>query len=345
MKISTIFIIGSIILIITWASFATYSNYSENGALEQEIQSHLKSVAHSKAERIGSFLDERKDDLTYLSESTEIKQAFQGDEITEEIDKKLTFFQETNNYHDLILITPKGDVLWTARQKSLIGENLESPGQKETKLAEVYRKVRKDFGVGIFDPGYYGDDEKLSVFTTTPVLKLDPDTGKKNITGLIALQIDNQQIEERITSDVGIKDIGEIYLVNRDGTPITPLTQDSGEQITEVKTEMKKDCFRDYDNYYIQRRGETIEPVKKSGAYQNYQDKAIFGAHQYILRTGWCVMVEARQDLFYKSSQEAWKKRLKNTMYILLAVFLWGLLATLVLERYFEIAKKGGADR
>ncbi len=299
MKKIFIFLIGFLLLFTSLGVFAVYDNYSGNDALENEVYAHLESVAESKANRIGFFLDERKDDLVFLAGSKEVINLMNAKEITKLINDKLSFFQETNDYLDLILISVDGDILWSVKQKNLIGTNLN--GNNDTKLGEVYNKVKNDFGVGIFDPGYYGSDEKLSVFVTSPVLvESSSVVGKKDMIGIIALQIDNSQIEERVQSDVGLSDFGEIYLVSRKRTPITSL-KSGGKQITEINTQMFKDCFKDYNNYYFERQGEKVDEVEKSGSYVNYLDKKVFGAHQYILRTGWCVMVEVNQDEFYDS--------------------------------------------
>ena len=302
MRLAALFVIGFLILFANFGGFVIYNYYSDNGALENEVYSHLESVARSKANRISFFLDERKDDLVFLANSKEVIDLMDTKEITKDINDKLSFFQETNEYLDLILISVEGNVLWNAKQKNLIGVNLNN-SEDNKKLGEVYRKVRKDFGVGIFDPGYYDDEEKLSVFVTSPVL-VDSETviEKKDVIGIIALRIDNSQIEERIVSDVGFADSGgEIYLINRDGTPTTLLFDENNMKVTKLDTEMYGDCFTDYNNYYFERQGQEINSVKKSGIYENYIGEEVFGAHQYILETGWCVMVEIEKDKFYDS--------------------------------------------
>lgn len=287
------------ILLISIIGYFIYDNLLDNGVVDNQVLNHLEAVAYSKAERVKSFLEERKNDLEFLTSDKEIIEIFESNEVDEKINEKLKFYQETNEYLDLILIDINGDILWSAKQKEIIGDNLE--GDESTKLGEVYNKVKNDFGVGIFDPGYYGADEKLSVFVTSPVLVHSESViGKKDMIGIIVLQIDNSQIEERVQSDVGLGKSGKIYLVNRDGTVTAGL-----EGVNEIDTQMSKDCFKDYNNYYFERQGQEIEKVEGSGSYVNYNGESIFGAHQYILQTGWCVMVEVEKNEFYNSLKEA----------------------------------------
>ena len=91
---------------------------------------------------------------------------------------------------------------------------------------------------------------------------------------------------------------GEIYLVNRDGTLLTEVL-DSRLQAESIDTDMFKDCFKDYRNYYFERAGDEAEEVLASGEYKGYDGDDIFGAHQYILESNWCVMVEVGRSEFY----------------------------------------------
>ena len=86
---------------------------------------------------------------------------------------------------------------------------------------------------------------------------------------------------------------------NRESIPITKLVDENGYQIIEVNSQISDDCFRDYNNYYFSRRGEVVDEVRKSGVYEGYRGDEVFGAHQYILETGWCVIVELNKDKFF----------------------------------------------
>jgi len=125
MRLTRYFVFGFLFLLaISIGSFMIYQTYSDNGALENEVYSHLESVAQSKANRIGFFLDERKDDLVFLANSKEVLDLLNKKEITKSIKDKLTFFQEVNDYLDLILIDVSGEILWSTKQKELMGVNL-----------------------------------------------------------------------------------------------------------------------------------------------------------------------------------------------------------------------------
>lgn len=302
MEVVKVFSIGFLIILISFISFGIFHNFFNNQALEKEILSHLDSVSKSKANRVSSFLDERKDDLNFIANSEDIIKLFEtgGDRLDSEIVEKLNFYQKTNNYLDFILIGVDSKVIWSGKNEYPKGTILTSEYYNKTKLAEIYYQVRKDFGVGIFDPGYYGSENLLSVFVTTPIL-VDSKTipGKKDIIGLLALQIDNSQIENKVQNDVGLGDYANIYLVSRDGTPITNLVY-NGQSVSKLNNQITKDCFNNYNNYYVEKSGLTPNYVPSFGNYFNHENKEVFAAHHYILRSGWCVVSEIDKQLYYE---------------------------------------------
>lgn len=169
-KISKNFLLISLLFILAWLGMVLFRFNSDNGALEKQLLSHLEKAAEGKATEISAYLDERKNDMAFLASLPNVREGLKKKTLSDRTKETLDFFQKSNGYLDLILIDMEGKVLWTADNKELLGADLTSADQEKTKLGEVYKKVKKDFGVGIFDPGYYGRDDKISIFITMPVL-------------------------------------------------------------------------------------------------------------------------------------------------------------------------------
>jgi hypothetical protein len=313
MKLIYGFIWVFILFGISFAGSLIYTNQLEENDLEKELYNHLLSVAESKSIRVNDFLNERKDDLVFLSSSKFVVDAFERENVN--IDK-LNFFKEKNEYLDLILINMQGKILFSFKDE-LVGRELNTSQYNESKLMEVFKKVKMDFGVGIFDPGYSEGEDKLSIFITSPVFVNSLTVeDKKEMIGIIAIQVDNFEVEKRIQEDVGFGEIGEIYLVNRDGTLISSL---KNQDIKEIQTDMKKDCFIEYNNFYLESSGQEPLYFKKYGEYKNYFGENVFGTHQYVLQTGWCVLVEVNQNKFYN----LFNNKKINESWIFLSLFLF----------------------
>ncbi|NQZ85520.1 MAG: cache domain-containing protein, partial [Nanoarchaeales archaeon] len=331
MKLLKILILGFTIIFISFSSFIVYNKDFNNYSLEKEILNHLQSIAQSKSERVGMFLDERKNDLEYLANSPEIINLFSSDgtSLNEQINDKLIFYWKTNEYIDLVLMDIDGKILWSAKKDITQGVDLNQEQFKSTKYGEIFHKVKKDFGVGIFDPGYYGDEDFLSVFVTSPILVNSKTIeNKKEMLGIIALQIDNKQIESKVVNNFQnpSSDIvsTNIYLVNRDGTIINNMIDRSNKIVTKIDTQMYVDCFDSYNNYYQKLRGDKYTQIKQSSIYSNYENKKVFGAHHYILETGLCVIVEVDKNKYYLNHSS--NKKLVSILLILSIICILSLL-------------------
>jgi hypothetical protein len=243
----------------------------------------------------------------YFDDKVSVKSIIYIDEfgktikVASDFDKEIEDFQNGNEYLDIILIDPDGNVIWTAEQRNDLGTNLETGVYNDTNLARVYRVAKDEFGVGISEPGYYEASGVVSVFITSPVLEFDPETHRDVLKGIIALQLDNEKIEELVASEVGVGEFGEIYVINQDGGHITPLLLEKELHAEEYSHSVSSDqierCFLDYYNYYISQQRE-VEQVDKSGTYENYAGVPVLGAHQYILQSGWCILAEVSEGDF-----------------------------------------------
>lgn len=261
--------------------------------------------------------------------------------LLDEVQRELESFQEVKDYRDLILISPRGDVIWTAREGNDLGTNLRTGVYNNTMLARLYRRVEKNPGAAISDVDYYEASGKISIFVTAPVIDIDNETGKKLLKGIIALQIDSQQIGDLVMSDVGIEDIGEVYIINRERNHITPLKYEDSLSGEIINSELIDSCFADYDNYYLSKRAEPVEPVEKAGFFLNYARHPVLGAHQYILQSNWCVLAEVDEKEFFESHLGRWTF-VGTLLNVIVYIWIVGLVVALVLDEYFKLDRKGG---
>jgi hypothetical protein len=263
---------------------------------------------------------------------------------------ELRLFQFKKGYADLILISPEGSVIWTAKQHSELGTNLVTGIYNESLLANVFNKAKKDIGVGVSDSQIYGPEGKLEIFITAPVMRVDNITGKKELQGIVALELDGEKISELIEADLLLGEAGEVYIINRNRNHITSLKfnyHDSfaseninGGEREIISSEGIENCFDDYNNYYFVLQGEETEEVPKTGRYLNYvgDSNMVLGAHQYILESGWCVIAEMDEDYFLNITPNTNRSLVIN---LSILVFLL-LISSLLLDSFFKIRRKSG---
>lgn len=342
MKILSLFLIGFILIIGIWVTGAVFQNYYLQGTIIQEKAfNNLESISKSKANLIQEFLDEKKQDAVFLAESKEVKSIFEN-ELIDNIERELRLFKESKDYENVLIISPEGDILWTAEQRDDLGTNLDTGIYNETGLADLYRKVKKDLGVGIFGPVHYEPEGENVIFITSPVFNIDNFTGKRILLGILALEVIGSEISELTTENTGIEDSGEIYIVNRDGEPLTSLiAEERNIKYPKITSEVVGWCFEDYANYYLSRRGDKIKRVPKVGFYNNYENVEVIGSHQYILESGWCVISEANKEKFFEESlQDILGKHSIIILITIFIVFVLGITLCYVLDRGFELKNR-----
>ncbi|MCK4650006.1 cache domain-containing protein [Candidatus Pacearchaeota archaeon] len=344
--LSILILIYVIFSFIGFGSLLIYNVSYGNDAIRVQTLNHLKDIAYSKADRINLFLDERKADVIFLAASENVQNAFGEDgKVTIELDRDMRLFQKSKGYNDLILINTQGDVIWVAKEDGELGIDSHIVSCKDVGLVEVYRKTKKDLQIEVIGPIYCDDHNMSEIFITSPVFDIDDVTNKRNLIGIVALEINRKQIEKLVTMGIMVEDIGEIYIVDSDNNYITPLKnnfEDSSSYNKEahfykVYSEGIDACFEDY-NYYFERHGGKIEGIDKSGIYKNYYGIPVLGAYEYISEFGWCVLVEINEEEFFRP--------INAENIFLLYVFLGGLvfifIVSLIIDSYFYVKKNRG---
>jgi hypothetical protein len=336
MRLKGIFIFGFIVLFLFGGGgYFLYKIYFGNNLVEDQISNNLISIASSKADRIKYFLDERKSDLNFFVNSDYIVDFFQ-DNISLNNKERIDVYIEGNSYLDFLFIDIEGKILY-AGLEDRIGRDVFSVGSE---VERIYEKVRRDFGAGIYSPGYLDENGKMMFYVTSPVLVDSINVvGKKEMVGLVAMRIDNYEIEKRIDYGIGFDDIGEIYLVDRKGVLVTDISGNKLD-IVEIDTEIYRDCFKEYNNYYLSRHGSELYDFRKSGVFKNYLDDYVYGAHQFILEAGWCVIVEVDKNDFFDLIVKNEKDRYLILSYLFLGFLVFLLIFVFIIGRYFVIGGK-----
>ncbi len=336
-KIFKLFMSAGVLLVLIVAIFLGGFNLVEGNRLQEEQASRqLTSVVESKAERVQGFLDNRKADAVFLSESSLSARILKG-EIVRGLDKELETFSKEKGYSDLIFINPEGDVVWTAQKKNELGTNLVTGIYNESLLASMFNKVVKDLSVSVSDSKEYGQTGELMLFVTAPVLDADD-----ILVGVVALQLENNRVADLLVGDVGLGELGEVYIVNRELRHISPLRFDDdsngGYDMIEITVSDRiLSCFVDYDNYYLERRGAPVDDVLRVGKGENYVGHDVLNAHAYILESGWCIIAEIDEQEFFGVIPRVLRFILMNIVIVLALL----LIISFAIGATFSVGRRG----
>ncbi len=212
-----------IIAVIPLVFFGYTSSRKTMETLKREAENRLVSITDNKARQIMTYLSEREKDVTSLAKSPaiinaimEYKAAFQKAELSsrnyERVEKEyrqyFSYYKETAGYHDLILISPEGDVIQTVAKEDDLGANLRTIPYRDSELAKVFERAKTLMETSMSDYKYYLPSDEPAAFIAAPVLN------KGKLIGVIALQVDNDEIRSIVNDFTGLGETGETVVAS-----------------------------------------------------------------------------------------------------------------------------------
>lgn len=209
-------------------------NEQASDALRDKSFAMLSAVRESRKHQVEGYFLERVQDITVLAETVAVVGTLEaGERLLHEYKKTgrvlgspewqaaiktpLTHFLEqftkTYGYHDLLLIDQEGDVVYSVAREADLGVNLLQGGVQESGLARLFAKAKSGVVLEDFAPYVYSKGEQAA-FIGTPI--------KRNgvLLGVVALQLNVDDIDQIMQERTGMGETGESYLVGKSGGQI-----------------------------------------------------------------------------------------------------------------------------
>ena len=236
--------------------------------------------------------------------------------------KYLEDFNKEKDYHNLVLVSPEGYMIYMVNEIEDFGTNFEWEVNLEEGLSKNYFKVKESKNISFYGPfiRHYGDIyPKFSVMV--PIYE------SEKLLGYVGLLNEMNEIF-RITYEIEeLGETGESYLVNEDLLLISPLTLKNFDiMIQSVDTENTQNCFNKTFPGHI--HGE--EPVT---LFLDYGGKEVFGTHREIENISWCLLVEIDEEEVINAPL---KSNLKRNLFVLLPSLLILIFIGFFIGRYLD---------
>lgn len=281
--------------------------------LKEQVFRQLESVRNIKKVQIENFFSKRIEDISvfaanpYIIEAYgRLEEAFNGAGGTtgqkfrghlEEVydapgsyreihDRYFPYFKfmiEQYGYYDLFLMNPGfGDTLFTVRKESDFGIRI---GQVSSSLRDVWLKVMETGHIALSDTKPYPPSHNAPAqFLAAPLRK------DNEITGVIAVQISIDSIDEIMKERSGMWKTGETYLVGQD-------------------KKMRSDSYMDKANHSVHASfngtveengvdtaasGAALKGITSTAIIRNYKNRDVLSAYTPIVIEGvkWAMIAE-----------------------------------------------------
>jgi len=238
----------------------------------EQTENYLKTTSSDKASYVNSYFIERKADILVLSKTPEVKKLLSEGYVGIESRDYLSKFMQSYGYLEILLISPDGEVIWGASaDNSPIKVNTTSKV-----LALACKKAMDENETVISDYGLITEGYEPVLYIVSPVY------ASNTLLGVVALQINVNQINEVIRNNMSIKSGEETYLVDLDYS-----NGESDYYIIGENTKLKKIGALNY----------CTEAIEESiGLYENYRGIKVWGIHKSIQQVGWCLVVEIEEE-------------------------------------------------
>lgn len=191
-------------------------------ALRSETFRKLSTMQLLKKRFVENYFAERIYDINVLSRTPVISESIRafsqfsgrvGGPAWQKVDAVygpfLTQYSDAFAYFDLYLVSPEGEVLYTAAKETDLGQNLMTGHLKDSPLAKAFTKGMK--GVSFQDYEHYTPAGGLPAsFISAPV------SPKGTLLGVVIVQMPTDQIDLIMQDRTGLGESGESFLVGKD---------------------------------------------------------------------------------------------------------------------------------
>ncbi|PIB35358.1 hypothetical protein BFP72_08095 [Reichenbachiella sp. 5M10] len=242
--------------------------------LESNIEIYNSKKLYLPKTRVGKYLQ-----YQYLANNPNpigekqnllrVESGFRYDKIAEGVHRRLKNFMEEMKFYDVLLIDPKGNVVYTVKKEADFATNLKDGPYSSSNLGHLVQEIldNKDIHGGkfvdfeLYRPSYGAP----ASFVAAPVYNND------DFVGVIALQMSIHRVNQIMSAgedweDDGLGKTGEIYLVGSDN-----MMRNDNRMVLEDFDEYIE-TIKDVDDQ--QTRIQMIERFKTSVFFQHVETEA-----------------------------------------------------------------------
>jgi len=268
-------------------------------ALAGEVTNSLTAIADAKVRQIGTYVREREEDIAVLVRTPLVTDALKRFSqavsrggvaspeyaaVVEEHGAYLTHFKESAGYHDLLLISADGDVVYTVEGRGDLEANLKSGAHRDSELARACDVARTLLETRISRYAHYAPLGAPAAFIAAPVLE------GGTVIGVVALQIDNREIHALAQDRTGLGRTGETVLgmvAGDDVVSVVPLRHDPDAAFSR-RIAVGSDLAIPLQRAVRGKRG--------SGVSVDYREKNVLAVWRYLPHFQWGMVVKIDAD-------------------------------------------------
>jgi signal transduction histidine kinase len=286
-RITSKFVLWFLFVALVPLVIATYISYDRSRkALEEEVAKSLLAVADNKANQIEVYLKDKEKNVSALAHMSETVTAIEGyieaslnpdgrfseayRSIDDEYGPFLTYYQNTFGYENLFFINPNGQIVFSIKPKKDMRSLYEIALYENSGLAKVFIRAKDSLMTEISHFEYSAEWKKPVAYVAAPVSK------GAELIGVVALEVGNDSIVERVNDYSGLGRTGETVaatLIDNKAVVITPLRFNPHAEFT------RKVTIGSNEDIDMQR---AVQGKEGLGLSVDYRGKPVMSAWKYL---------------------------------------------------------------
>lgn len=305
-KISTQLNIIFLLAVIVPISIGMFISYDiATNSLKDVIFSNINTIAKNKVNAINQHIQEREVHIELLATNPLFVSVFNlinkhKNESATTIYQKIPIpvknylkdYKEKNNFYDLFLINPAGDIVYTVILEEDFGTNLTTGKYSNTPLAEAFHHSITKKKQKLTHFVYYKPSATPAAFISFPIYK------NNNYLGSITLQVNADEILSFVTDYTGLGLTGEVILAskNNDGEIqfLTPHRHDK--KTFQNKKAVHKPRIVKFGMNKSKAMQNALSGKIGEGIYTDYRNKEVIASWRYLPDLEWGMVVKMDKD-------------------------------------------------
>ena len=277
------FVFFFVLLFITLSSV----NVISTNTMKESISNDLIAIVQSRANHIDTFLIDHKTEVETIANTYEIEGLLAHDKNLSEFNEKLNstidrldrYLEINSEIIHISLLDSSGTIIASTNQQ-IIGENKKhSPlfinGKNDTNIKDIH---------------YPCEGGNKPVFGVSAPVKNDNQT-----IGVVLVRFKIDDLYEITTDLTGLRETGEMYLLNRTGFIISPVrffNESYNYNNIILKKKIDTINFHNGVSHEIQLDGEDGKIHDEMVIFKDYRGISVFGTHIYFPEMQWVLCCE-----------------------------------------------------